>query len=601
MADISTYIRQIEIASRGEEVRDSIVGALNGMNNSIPGSVTDALEEAKESGDFDGADGVGIKRIVLNSDYTLTITLDDDRSFTTTSVRGQAGAKGDTGSKGDTGPAGSDGVSPVVTVTAITGGHRLTVTDADHPSGQTFDILDGSDGNDGTDGSDGTDGVSPTVTIAAITGGHRVTITDADHPSGQSFDVMDGSGGGSGGSGDMTAALYDPNNDVAAAGGIPAYVEDHAQTALTFDEAPQANSTNPVKSRGIYSALGDCQSKLWKTTLSLAVNDWSSSDPYYQTVSVTGVTANSMIDIQPTAAALAQLQADGVTALWVENDNGTVKVYAKGAIPTAALSLQATVTEVSNTPFPSYNYSKWIDSVQLNADYTLTINFTNGTSWTSSVPIRGATGETGSAGPTGQTGPAGNDGISPAVSVTSITGGHRVTITDADHPSGQTFDVLDGGGSGDMQASVYDSDSAVATAGGIKAYVEDELENLDTGGLFIAKYGISTYAEVLAAYKKNKIVYCRAASGSNPASGNQLRMAFLAYVNSEDNPTEFEFQYYRSVATHSAAQQGDQVFVYKLNSSTGWSVTTREAATKIAVGSGLTTSYSNGTLTISLA
>lgn len=44
---------------------------------------------------------------------------------------------------------------------------------------------------------DGADGVSPEVTITTIEGGHRVTITDAAHPTGQSFDVMDGAGGGS--------------------------------------------------------------------------------------------------------------------------------------------------------------------------------------------------------------------------------------------------------------------------------------------------------------------------------------------------------------------------------------------------------------------
>lgn len=51
----------------------------------------------------------------------------------------------------------------------------------------------------GPQGSTGTNGVSPGVTITTITGGHRVTITDASHPSGQSFDVMDGGGGGGGG------------------------------------------------------------------------------------------------------------------------------------------------------------------------------------------------------------------------------------------------------------------------------------------------------------------------------------------------------------------------------------------------------------------
>lgn len=42
----------------------------------------------------------------------------------------------------------------------------------------------------------GNNGTSPTVAITEITGGHRITITSAAHPEGQSFDVMDGTGGG---------------------------------------------------------------------------------------------------------------------------------------------------------------------------------------------------------------------------------------------------------------------------------------------------------------------------------------------------------------------------------------------------------------------
>lgn len=86
------------------------------------------------------------------------------------------------------GPAGEDGdpgYSPTVTITAITGGHRVTVTDAagDH----SFDILNGQDGEPGSAG------YSPTVTVSTITGGHRVTITDADgdHP----FDIQNGQDG----------------------------------------------------------------------------------------------------------------------------------------------------------------------------------------------------------------------------------------------------------------------------------------------------------------------------------------------------------------------------------------------------------------------
>lgn len=47
-------------------------------------------------------------------------------------------------------------------------------------------------GAPGTPDTDGTDGYSPVVTITTITGGHRVTITDEDHPTGQSFNVLDG-------------------------------------------------------------------------------------------------------------------------------------------------------------------------------------------------------------------------------------------------------------------------------------------------------------------------------------------------------------------------------------------------------------------------
>lgn len=94
------------------------------------------------------------------------------------------------------GDPGEDGVSPSVSITAITGGHRITITDANGT--HTFDLMDGTDGKDGQDGEPGDDGVSPTITITAITGGHRVTITDADHPGGQTFDVMDGEGGSGG-------------------------------------------------------------------------------------------------------------------------------------------------------------------------------------------------------------------------------------------------------------------------------------------------------------------------------------------------------------------------------------------------------------------
>lgn len=141
----------------------------------------------------------------------------------------------------------TDGVSPTIAVSTISGGHRVTITDAD--GAKTFDVMDGAAGTDGADGDDGADGgyytpvvtqviagsmhiafapsndsmpvippveiplpagedgedgVSPTVSVTDITGGHRITITDA---SGQkTFDVMDGEDG-SGGSVDIDDTL----------------------------------------------------------------------------------------------------------------------------------------------------------------------------------------------------------------------------------------------------------------------------------------------------------------------------------------------------------------------------------------------------------
>lgn len=116
--------------------------------------------------------------------------------------------------------------------------------------------------------------------------------------------------------------------------------------------------------------------------------------------------------------------------------------------------------------------------------------------------------------------------------------------------------------------------------------------------MVILSYGNSTWNDFITAYNNNVIVYCRASSNSNPATGSQTRMAFMAYVNNSTTPTEVEFQYYRSVSTHSASQQGDQVFVYKLTNASKWTVTTREAMAQIVAGTNLTSTYSNNVLTI---
>ena len=116
----------------------------------------------------------------------------------------------------------------------------------------------------------------------------------------------------------------------------------------------------------------------------------------------------------------------------------------------------------------------------------------------------------------------------------------------------------------------------------------------------ILSYGHSTWSDFINVYQKNAVVYCRASSNSNPATGSQTRMAFMAYVNNAENPTEVEFQYVRSVSSKTASQPVDQVFVYKLANTSGgtWTVQTRNMAPKLAAGTGASVTYSNGTYTV---
>ena len=57
MADISSYIRLIELAARGEEVRDALIDSLTAMNDGIPDTVDALLVAAMKRGDFIGPQG----------------------------------------------------------------------------------------------------------------------------------------------------------------------------------------------------------------------------------------------------------------------------------------------------------------------------------------------------------------------------------------------------------------------------------------------------------------------------------------------------------------------------------------------------------------
>lgn len=81
-------------------------------------------------------------------------------------------------------------------------------------------------------------------------------------------------------------------------------------------------------------------------TVTISASGWSGNGPYSHSVTISGTTANSKIDLQPDSTVLAQMTTDGTTALYIENNNGTLTAWAMGAAPTASLTIQYTKTEV---------------------------------------------------------------------------------------------------------------------------------------------------------------------------------------------------------------------------------------------------------------
>ena len=84
------------------------------------------------------------------------------------------------------------------------------------------------------------------------------------------------------------------------------------------------------------------------SNISLPTASWTGSDPYTQTVTISGstITANTKVDIQPSEEVYDQLVADNVGYLAIKNANGTLTAVAKGGKPSVDLTVQVTYNNV---------------------------------------------------------------------------------------------------------------------------------------------------------------------------------------------------------------------------------------------------------------
>lgn len=82
------------------------------------------------------------------------------------------------------------------------------------------------------------------------------------------------------------------------------------------------------------------------SNISLPTASWKGSDPYTQTVTISGSTANTKVDIQPSEEVYDKLVADNVGYLAIKNVNGTLTAVAKGGKPSVNLTVQVTYNNV---------------------------------------------------------------------------------------------------------------------------------------------------------------------------------------------------------------------------------------------------------------
>ena len=123
---------------------------ITGVTHNNDGTLTITFDDntSYTTGVINGADGVGISSVVLNADYTLTINFTNSTSYTTSvPIRGP---------KGDTGATGTTGATPQISIGTVTDvphgtGSSVTVTGTAEAPVLNFELQSGVSGNETID------------------------------------------------------------------------------------------------------------------------------------------------------------------------------------------------------------------------------------------------------------------------------------------------------------------------------------------------------------------------------------------------------------------------------------------------------------------
>lgn len=334
----------------------------------------------------------------------------------------------------------------------------------------------------------GADGFSPTIAVTNITGGHRITITDKNGT--KTVDVMDGTDGKNGSDG-TNGKDGRGIKSVARTSGTGA--------AGTTDTYTITYSDNTTSTFTVYNGKNGTNGK-----------DGSNGT---DGVSISSVTQTTTSSADGGANIITVTLSDGTKSTF------TVKNGSKGS------------SGKDGQNGSDGKDGNGIKSAVLNADYTLTLTFDNGTNYTT-PSIRGANGTNG------------KDGTSVTVSkVTESTasgGSNVVTFSD-----GKTLTVKNGKDGQDYILTEADKENIAAMAAarirdnGVIGYVDEDNNIVLSGniadGTYTVKYEMADgstvdIGELKFAYSvTNKLTYCiNSNSATSVANGGSYSATISA-------------------------------------------------------------------------
>lgn len=392
---------------------------LNGSKGSTGGAGPRGPSGMDGKNGGDGKDGNGIKSVVLNADYTLTLTFDDGTTYTTPSIRGAAG---------------KDGVS----VKHSWNGTTLTITSASGTSSANLKGEKGDTGATGPQGPQGDKGDKGDTGSAGATGPAGYTpargtdywtaddIAEIQAYINTAVGNAGSQGGNSGSSGQLSVVTTtgDGNSYAATVPGIAALTR-----GAHFIMIPNANSRKTAPKLNV-NGLGEKTLRMLKP-----VNSTMTASPS----NVDWLRGNYPVFVM----------FDGT--YWVVSDLSYIDAEAfRGSLTIAKGGTGATTAAgaAANLSAVQYVAQSLTDEQKAQARENI-----------------GVVG----------TGEDGSDGMSPTISVAEIDGGHRLTIVDVN--GAKTVDVMDGkngkDGSGGGEAETYEMiiRCAPTASEGVDAYV----------------------------------------------------------------------------------------------------------------------------------